>query len=225
MTPRYRKILDNLWQVGGDDLSAPEDAAVYLAVFGDRGALVDAGTGRSHAALCGNIRACLPSGASIAYLFLTHCHYDHTGGALGLRDVFGCSIVAHALDAPYVEEGDSRVTAASWYGAVMEPFAVDVKIQGESQAFDVGTGVVRALHVPGHSPGSVVYVATISGQKVLFGQDVHGPLSPLLLSDEEAYQASLQKMLDIQADILCEGHYGVFKDKTPVADFIRSFME
>jgi len=40
----------------------------------------------------------------------------------------------------------------------------------------------------------------------------------------DAYQDSLKKMLELNADILCEGHYGVFKGKAAVREFISSFM-
>ena len=42
------KITQNLWQVGGGSLTAPEDAAVYLVRFGEQAALIDAGCGRGH---------------------------------------------------------------------------------------------------------------------------------------------------------------------------------
>ena len=42
------EILPNLWQVGGAGFSSPEDAAIYLARFGDKAALVDAGCGNGH---------------------------------------------------------------------------------------------------------------------------------------------------------------------------------
>lgn len=80
------------------------------------------------------------------------------------------------------------------------------------------------IHMPGHSPGSLVYQVVSEGQKVLFAQDVHGPVHPDLLSDQEAYQGSLKKMLELNADILCEGHYGIFNGKTAVREFISSFM-
>ena len=81
-----------------------------------------------------------------------------------------------------------------------------------------------AIHMPGHSPGSLVYQVVSEGKKVLFAQDVHGPVHPDLLSDQEAYQDSLKKMLALNADILCEGHYGIFNGKTAVREFINSFM-
>ena len=82
-----------------------------------------------------------------------------------------------------------------------------------------------AIHMPGHSPGALVYQVVSEGKKVLFGQDVHGPVHPDLLSDPDAYQNSLKKMLELNADILCEGHYGIFNGKAAVREFISSFMD
>ena len=47
---------------------------------------------------------------------------------------------------------------------------------------------------------------------------------PDLLSDPVAYQDSLKKMLELNVDILCEGHYGIFNGKAAVREFITSFM-
>jgi len=67
-------------------------------------------------------------------------------------------------------------------------------------------------------------VTESEGKKVLFGQDVHGPLDASLLSKREDYVESLKLLLSLKADILCEGHYGIFMDKEAVADFIESFL-
>jgi hypothetical protein len=60
---------------------------------------------------------------------------------------------------------------------------------------------------------------------VLFGQDVHGPLHPSLLSNRRDYLQSLALMLDLNADILCEGHFGVINGRDAVRRFIRSYLE
>lgn len=49
---------------------------------------------------------------------------------------------------------------------------------------------------------------------------MHGPLHPALLSNAD-YQASLQRLIDLDADVLCEGHYGIFKGRQEIG---RSFM-
>ena len=216
------RIRNNLWQVGGRGLTDGSDAAVYLLSFGDKAALIDAGTGRDHAQLKKNIAECIDPGVQIQYLLLTHCHYDHAGGAGAVRQDYGCRIVAHELEAVYLESGDSLVTAASWYGSTFEPLPIDIKLTGDQAVIEVGSGEVIAMHCPGHSPGSLVYTARIDGELVLFGQDVHGPLHSDLLSDEKLYLDSLAKLINLDADLLLEGHFGVIEPKREVWEFIDS---
>ena len=215
------RIKNNLWQVGGRGLTDPSDAAIYLVRFGDKAALIDAGSGRDQPQLIKNIAECLEPNVQLEYLLLTHCHFDHTGGAQAVRDEYGCRIVAHELDAIYLESGDNRVTGAAWYGARLEPFAVDIKLQGQESTLAIGSGTVTAIHCPGHSPGSVVYTTDIDGQLILFGQDVHGPIHSELLSDEKQYLDSLARLLNLQADLLLEGHFGVIETKQEVREFIE----
>jgi glyoxylase-like metal-dependent hydrolase (beta-lactamase superfamily II) len=70
----------------------------------------------------------------------------------------------------------------------------------------------------------VVYLTESDGHKVLFGQDVHGPINPIILSDRDDYLQSLELLISLEADILCEGHFGVYKGKTDVRKFIESFL-
>lgn len=217
-------LQDQLWQVGGSGLTDDADAAVYLVRFGDRAALIDAGTGMQHANLRTNIATTLKPDVHIEYLLLTHCHFDHTGGAAAVRRDYGCRIVAHELDAIFLERGDDAVTAASWYGMHLEPFSVDWKLQGEITDITVGQGKITAIHCPGHSPGSLALTAYIQGKLVLFGQDVHGPLHPALMSNEKHYKATLHKLISLNADILLEGHYGIVQPKDQVKKFIASFL-
>jgi glyoxylase-like metal-dependent hydrolase (beta-lactamase superfamily II) len=218
------KITNEIFQVGGGQLTSSEDAAIYLIYFAGHAALVDAGSGNAKDKLLVNIKACGVDSAQIEYLLLTHCHYDHTGGVKALKDLLHGQIVAHELEAPYLEQGDNVVTAADWYGAKIKPFQVDLKISGSQAEIDLGARVIKAIHTPGHSPGSMVYLTESEGMKVLFAQDVHGPIHPNLQSDAQDYQRSLELILSLKADILCEGHFGVFRGKKEVADFIKRFL-
>jgi hypothetical protein len=53
------EIIQNLWQVGGGDLTALEDAAIYLVRSGEQAALIDAGCGNGHERLVENISSVL----------------------------------------------------------------------------------------------------------------------------------------------------------------------
>ncbi len=214
------RIKNNLWQVGGSGLTDPVDAAVYLVRFGDKAALVDAGSGRDHPQLRKNIAQCLEPNVQLEYLLLTHCHFDHTGGAQAVRDEYGCRIVAHELDAIYLESGDDRVTGAAVYGARLEPFGIDIKLQDQESTLSIGSGTVKAIHSPGHSPGSVVYTIDIDGQLVLFAQDLHGPIRSEWLSDEKQYLDWLERVANLKPDLLLESHFGIFETERVIDDFI-----
>jgi len=202
-----------------------EDAAIYLINFDGHAALVDAGCGHSQKKLLSNIKSCGISLKQIKHLLITHCHFDHTGGIQTLKEVISFKTIAHALEAPFLEQGDDTVTAAKWYGASINPIRIDRKLHGTRENIELGEKKIEAIHTPGHSPGSVVYLAESEGLKVLFGQDVHGPINPLILSNPDDYQRSLKLLISLEADILCEGHFGIYEGKTEVKRFIESFLE
>lgn len=225
MAPQPIVITSEIYQVGGYGLTSPEDAAIYLIAFEDHLALIDAGGGRGHKNLLHLIASVGLRPERIECLLLTHCHFDHSGGARELRDQLGCPVVAHELDADFLEQGDQEATAARQYGTKLRPCPVDRRLRATRETIPLGGRTITALHIPGHSPGSVAYVVESAGQTVLFGQDVHGPLDIRLHSNRADYQVSLTKLLALDADILCEGHYGIFHGKPAVAEFIRSFLE
>lgn len=225
MSPSFLTITPEVYQIGGPGLTDAEDAAVYLVAIGNHAALIDAGCGQSVDRLLANATACGVRPDDLEDLLLTHCHFDHTGGAAELQARLALSVVMHALDAPYVEAGDPVVTAAAWYGATLQPFRPDRLIEDTTEDLWFGDRRIQAIHVPGHSPGSVVYLLESCDHRVLFGQDVHGPLHPSLRSDPEAYRHSLQQLIDLEADILCEGHFGIIEGAGRVNSFIRQYLE
>lgn len=218
------KITSEIYQVGGGHFTSPQDAAIYLINFGGHAALVDAGCGGDLEKLLTNIRSHGVQPGQVEYLLITHCHFDHTGGAKALKDRLSCRIAVHEADAPFLEEGNNAVTAADWYGASIEPFSADLVLTAARSSIELGGRLIQAIHTPGHSPGSVVYLTESDGLKILFAQDVHGPLHRSFLSDREQYLRSLELLLSFDADILCEGHYGIYEGKKKVADFIRQFL-
>ena len=218
------RITSQIYQVGGSQESHPSDGSIFLITNNLEAALIDAGTGRGHDEVIKNILNLGISLNKIKYIFLTHCHYDHTGGAGKLRSAIGCKIVAHELDAIYLEKGNSDDTAASWYNSVMEPIQIDEKIKQKQAIFNIGGIDVRFYHTPGHSPGSSVLTVFSDGNLVLFGQDVHGPLNDVILSNRDEYVKSLEFILSLDADIICEGHFGVFAGQENVREFIESFL-
>ena len=220
----FEPITSEIFQVGGPSLTSPNDAALYLIRIGDHGALVDAGCEHNPDRLLENIASCGLLTEQIEYLLITHCHIDHVGGAMAIRELTGCRTVAHERDAVFLETGDNAVTAADWYGKRVTPCPVDCKLRGDQAEIILAGRRIEAIHTPGHSPGSLVYLVESDGNRVLFAQDVHGPLHPILRSDQNDYIASLKRIIAMDADILCEGHFGIYRGKEKVRRFLESFM-
>lgn len=218
------KITSNVYLVGGPAESDSSDAAIYLVKSGNQAALIDAGTGHGTERVVKNIIETGTSPEEIKYIFLTHCHFDHSGGINELRKLCGCQVVAHTLAAEYLETGDSEVTAASWYGSLMDKTLVDIKVSENERDFTIGSLQMKFYHTPGHSPDSSVYTVLSDEKLILFGQDIHGPLNDILLSSRADYEKSLEFLISLDADILCEGHFGVFSGKENVKDFIYSYL-
>jgi hypothetical protein len=57
-------ITEEIFMVGGGQLTSPDDAAIYLVNFNGQAALVDAGCGGAQNRLLANIRACGGRGLS-----------------------------------------------------------------------------------------------------------------------------------------------------------------
>ncbi|TES93851.1 MAG: hypothetical protein E3J90_13850 [Promethearchaeota archaeon] len=132
---------------------------------------------------------------------------------------------AHDLDADAIEEsGHDSKTAASWYGVEYKPVRLERRLKGELEKIQLGQYEFQCIHTPGHTPGSISVLIEANNIKILFGQDIHGPFYKSFGSNLNDYQKSMQKLVDLNADILCEGHYGVIKPASEVVRFIRSHM-
>ena len=221
---KAQDVTEGIYQVGGADITDPRDCAVYLLDLGKL-VLIDAGAGPSYDKIVANIEGLGLKPAQLKAVILTHCHIDHIGGAPQFRDAFGCQIIMHHLDAEAVELGNDRMTAASWYNLTFPPMPVDVKLKGEEEHLNFGDQEIICLHTPGHTPGSLSVYLDRGGTRVLFGQDIHGPFSEEFGSDLAAWRRSMERLLALEADILCEGHFGVYQPKENVAAYIRHYLE
>lgn len=218
-------IVDGVYLVGGPDISRSDDAAAFIIDFSGELVMIDAGAGGSSRILQKNIEDAGLNPASISMLILTHNHIDHIGSAPYFRKQFGCKIIMHDLDAVAVEEGDSARTAASCYGTTFSPTAVDRKITGEREILRFGSEELNCLHTPGHTPGSLSIYLDRGGKRILFGQDIHGPFLDIFRSDLHQWKKSMEKLLALEADILCEGHFGIFQPKESVERYIKGYLK
>ncbi|PKN63987.1 MAG: Zn-dependent hydrolase [Deltaproteobacteria bacterium HGW-Deltaproteobacteria-10] len=222
---KTEEIIRGVYLIGGPDVTAADDAAIYLIDFTDELVLIDAGAGRSTAQIIRNIEMLGLNPASVSHLILTHCHIDHIGSAPYFQQHYNTKIVIHELDAPPLEKGDSIRTAANWYDTTFPPTKVDRKLKGAKEVLHFGAEQLHCLHTPGHTPGSIAVYLDREGKRILFGQDIHGPFHKAFGSDIEAWKKSMQLLLDLNADILCEGHFGIFQPQERVRGYIERYLD
>jgi glyoxylase-like metal-dependent hydrolase (beta-lactamase superfamily II) len=214
------EITRNIYRVSGPDITDPRDCASYLLDLGEL-VLIDAGAGMKLERLVGNIEKLGYDPARISTLILTHCHFDHMGGAVKLRELTGCRLVMHNLDAELVEAGDQRLTAAFCFKVFLEPFSIDLKLHHEEEQLRIGGHTLTCLHTPGHTPGSISVVTEMDGRKILFAQDIGAPLLAEFDCNPFAWVESVEKLYALQADMLCDGHSGAYEPDTAVREYLK----
>lgn len=220
-----KKVTEDIYLIGGMGLTDQRDCAIYLIDAGDELVLVDAGAGESVENLISNINSLNLNPSSLSTLILTHCHIDHAGGAAEVRRRFGVKVIMHTLDAIPVKAGDPKRTGADWYGVVFNPLHVDVELSAEEERFCTGDQEIVCLHTPGHTPGSISIYMDRRGKRILFGQDIHGPFLAEFGANMGHWQQSMKKLLSLNADILCEGHFGIYQPNSKVTAYIERYLE
>jgi glyoxylase-like metal-dependent hydrolase (beta-lactamase superfamily II) len=218
------EIVKDIYLVGGSDITDPKDCSVYLLDLGEL-VLVDTGAGTSVDAIAHNIREFGLDPGRLSTVLLTHCHIDHTGGAQEFKNRFGARIIMHSLDAVAIETGDKVLTGASWYGLNFTPLPVDTKLSNDQEFLYFGTQKVVCLHTPGHTPGSFSIYLDRENKRTLFGQDIHGPFLTEFGANMHHWQKSMETLLALNADILCEGHFGVYKPASMVRQYIERYLD
>ncbi len=98
----------------------------------------------------------------------THGHVDHIGANRDMKDHFGIPLYIHAADGPMLGK-IQQLELSLFIGAKDSPPADHFMVDGEE--IRIGKSVLRVLHTPGHSPGSVSLLADgflLSGDTLFF---------------------------------------------------------
>lgn len=104
----------------------------------------------------------------LKYLLNTHLHLDHCFGNIFIEQQFGLKTKAHKKDEKLLLtiESHSRNFGINYHDGIPE---VGEFIE-EGKTIEFGASTLKALHVPGHSEGSLVYYA--EKDELLFSGDV-----------------------------------------------------
>ncbi len=216
------KVWRDIYLVGGAELSHPYDCSVYLLDAGEL-VLIDSGTGKGFDNLVANIKSLGFAPEKLSAILVTHAHIDHVGSLHQFQAVFGVQVIAHEIDAKAIEQETG--VGAQAYDVDYHPAHVDFKIQGSEESLQFGEYELKIVHIPGHTAGSIAAYVDMDESRVLFGQDIHGPYYREWGADPAQAKLSLQKLIELRADILCEGHFGIFQPATAVERYIRRYLE
>ncbi|WXG39856.1 MAG: MBL fold metallo-hydrolase [Candidatus Freyarchaeum deiterrae] len=220
------EIYGGVYLLGSSSLTNSADCSIYLVDCGkgEELVLIDSGAGASFNLLVKNAETLGFKLTNLQALILTHKHIDHIGAAAKFRRNYGCEVIAHELDAQDIEKGEQFLTGAKSYGIKLEPCTVDLKLTQPETRLTFGNLEFNLIHTPGHTPGGISIVLDTKGKRVLFGQDIHGPLIPEWGADLEQYRESMEKLINLKADILCEGHFGVYQPADKVKKYIEGYL-
>jgi len=128
------------------------DSNVYL-LQGDDPIVVDTGTGMFADTMLEELSKLVPL-RKVGRIVLTHCHYDHMGGAAKVQKATGGRIYLHEAEAGPIMAGDNTLAISEMFGS--KPQQVDLEPLKEGQKLKLGDEELEVVHTPGHSPGSIV---------------------------------------------------------------------
>jgi glyoxylase-like metal-dependent hydrolase (beta-lactamase superfamily II) len=90
----------------------------------------------------------------------THCHVDHVLGVQYCQRRFNTPFRAHLDESKMV---NNAPLMGNVFGLILEPLSgIDEPIE-DHQMISIGKNALQAIHVPGHSPGSLSYYSREGG--------------------------------------------------------------
>jgi glyoxylase-like metal-dependent hydrolase (beta-lactamase superfamily II) len=164
---------------------------------------------------------------SPAYLFLTHSHFDHIGAAAHFKTLYpkmqiaGSAKVQQVLTRPKAVELISSLNqeaarlmgswiTASIYDGSFEPFDLDLVLNHDHTTELDPDCHVKVIHTPGHTWDFFSY--WVPEKKILVASeaigcdDGSGYIFTEFLVDYDVYRSSLERLAQLDAQILCQGH-------------------
>jgi glyoxylase-like metal-dependent hydrolase (beta-lactamase superfamily II) len=148
-------------------VSAPFDQNAYVAwrTGSDAALVIDPGFDTA-----GIERVLRANGLRVEAILNTHGHADHIAGNARMKAVYpDAPLVIGANEAALLTDAEANLS--SGFGIALRSPPAD-RLVAEGETLEVAGFALRVLEIPGHSPGSVVYVAEDLRPAVAFVGDV-----------------------------------------------------
>ena len=164
------------------------------------------------------------SGLEVEYILLTHGHFDHILGAGELQQATGAKILIHALDRECLTDGKANLLPQfSDTGSIN--LTAD-RLLEEGDVISFGDILLRVLHTPGHSRGSVCFLneneQLIFTGDTLFAQgfgrtDFYG-------SNPADMVSSLERLADLQGNYRVLPGHGPATSLNAERKYLKCFL-
>jgi glyoxylase-like metal-dependent hydrolase (beta-lactamase superfamily II) len=159
--PRLTRFADGITAVDTEYVRPQMDAA-HVVAAGSRAAIVDTGPNTAVPLILSALRELGIEREAVEYLFLTHVHLDHAGGAGALmRELPRATAVVHPRGAPHMIDPARLIAGtravygeelyARLYGEILPIERERLAIAQDGQRFDLGDRTFECVHTPGHA--------------------------------------------------------------------------
>lgn len=95
------------------------------------------------------------NGLTIERVLLSHGHFDHIFGADIVRDTCGVPLAVHEADADMLT--DPMKNASVLFFRESHTYRPAESLLRDGDEISLGESVIRVMHTPGHTPGSVCF--------------------------------------------------------------------
>lgn len=202
----------------GMDWTHPSDCNVYVLQSEGEAALIDTGTGESIEAMYLHLKQEGIDPESITYIFLTHIHADHAGGASKLKRDLGAEVYANAEALSVLRSGDEeaidllQAKKAGFYPETYRFEGCEALPLKEGDQFQIGSLKVTVYDTPGHSRFDMAFHVQGENADYLFSGDTvlfDGKISMLYTKDFSIHDLSesISKLSRLDAEVLLPGHF------------------
>lgn len=178
------------------------------------------------------------------YIFITHIHLDHAGGAWVLAEKFPrAKVVVHERGAKHLADPSRLLVSVEravgkmfhQYGTVKPISEAQLVTASGGETFDLGGFLLEAIDTPGHAPHHLCFFEP--HQRILFTGDAVGiydpnhnllvPTTPPPGFNLEQSLDSLERLKDLNPKTLLYTHYGATNARMleAYADLLVNWVE